>query len=201
MGKPSISYLDNSNKYIKFAILEPYGIYEVGDTGPAGGIVFYITDGGAHGLEAAPADLPGTYEFGCYGIDTDASAKSIGSGADNTAEIVKAICTPLSPAHLVAGNEAASYSLNGYDNWFLPSTDELNVMWDKLADSDGDGINGGLGDPNNLGGFYPGGYWSSSEGASNSAWFQYFQEIQGGGNHQSVTFRDSTLRVRAVRAF
>jgi len=31
--------------------------YAVGDTGPAGGIVFYTSDGGLHGLEAAPADL------------------------------------------------------------------------------------------------------------------------------------------------
>ena len=27
--------------------------YQIGDTGPAGGIVFYVTDGGAHGYEAA----------------------------------------------------------------------------------------------------------------------------------------------------
>ena len=32
--------------------------YVVGDVGPAGGIVFYVTDGGLHGLEAAPADQP-----------------------------------------------------------------------------------------------------------------------------------------------
>jgi hypothetical protein len=30
--------------------------YAIGDTGPAGGIVFYITDGGLHGMEATPDD-------------------------------------------------------------------------------------------------------------------------------------------------
>ena len=35
----------------------PTVIYAIGDTGPSGvGIVFYVTDGGLHGLEAAPSD-------------------------------------------------------------------------------------------------------------------------------------------------
>ena len=38
--------------------------YEIGDTGPAGGIVFYVTDGGLHGLEAAPEDQD-RGEWGC----------------------------------------------------------------------------------------------------------------------------------------
>lgn len=31
--------------------------YEIGDTGPAGGIVFYLDESQLHGLEAAPADV------------------------------------------------------------------------------------------------------------------------------------------------
>src|SRR4030042_3908278 len=35
----------------------PAKLYAIGDIGPSGGgIVFYITDGGLHGLEAAPSD-------------------------------------------------------------------------------------------------------------------------------------------------
>ena len=30
--------------------------YAIGDTGPASGIVLYVTGGGLHGLEAAPED-------------------------------------------------------------------------------------------------------------------------------------------------
>ena len=39
-------------------------VYEIGKTGPAGGIVFYVTDGGLSGLEAAPTDVS-TVVWGC----------------------------------------------------------------------------------------------------------------------------------------
>ena len=35
---------------------EFHPVFEIGDEGPAGGIVFHVTDGGLHGLEAAPVD-------------------------------------------------------------------------------------------------------------------------------------------------
>ena len=34
----------------------PCTVYEIGDTGPGGGLVFYTSNGGCSGLEAAPAD-------------------------------------------------------------------------------------------------------------------------------------------------
>ena len=46
--------------------------YAIGDLGPAGGIVFYVTDGGVHGLEAAPEDQ-GSGAWGCYGTLTGAA--------------------------------------------------------------------------------------------------------------------------------
>jgi hypothetical protein len=70
-------------------------------------------------------------------------------------------------------------------------------MWKNLADSDGDGVNTGLSDPSNLGGFATDYYWSSSEYNSDSAWGQYFvngTQFLNGKNYP-------TLRVRAVRAF
>ena len=32
-------------------------VYAIGDLGPAGGIVFYVSDGGTHGLEIGPDEL------------------------------------------------------------------------------------------------------------------------------------------------
>jgi hypothetical protein len=85
-----------------------------------------------------------------------------------------------------------------YDDWYLPSKFELNLMWINLADSDGDGNNTGVDDINNLGRFVlDGNYWSSSQYNSTYAWRQYFDN-----GYQAQTYtKSSALRVRAVRAF
>ena len=83
-----------------------------------------------------------------------------------------------------------------YSDWYLPSKDELNYMWDNLADSDGNGVNTGLADPNNIGNFPNNSYWSSTEYYNRVAWRQYFYfgfQIEGN--------KYSTYDVRAVRAF
>jgi len=42
------------------------GVYMIADTGPCGGIVFYISNGGLNGLEAAPSDQRAV-PWGCIG--------------------------------------------------------------------------------------------------------------------------------------
>jgi hypothetical protein len=168
------------------------GCYNIGDRGPAGGIVFYITDGGAHGLEAAPDDQSTGANWGCLGVPiTGADGMAIGTGAQNTGDII-AGCTEEGTAAKVAD----AYTLNGYDDWFLPSADELNEMWDKLADSDGNNLNTGPADPNNLGGFASSFYWSSSEFNDGFAWLQIFNS-----GAQNYIDKNYALSVRAVRAF
>ena len=68
-------------------------------------------------------------------------------------------------------------------SWRLPDKDELNQMYRNLH-------------KNKIGGFADGVYWSSSEGYDDDAWFQDF-----GNGSQSFSPKDSTLYVRAVRAF
>jgi 6-phosphogluconolactonase (cycloisomerase 2 family) len=154
--------------------------YKVGDTGPAGGIVFYVTALGNHGLEAAPVDLNSGAgaEWGCrYTPITGADGTAIGTGVQNTANIL-AECTELG----IAAKLADDYGLNGYDDWFLPSKNELNEMY----------INRGV-----VGGFASYFYWSSSQSDSSLAWGQNFD----GGFQNGYSSKYVTLRVRAVRAF
>ena len=165
--------------------------YVIGNTGPGGGIIFFITDDGKHGLEAAQEDQDdGTYNNGTY-TDTNAVKKGVNDGSFNTERII-----------INQGNGeyaallCANYNGGGYGDWYLPSKDELNYMWENLADSDGDDSNSGPDDPGNLGGFANEYYWSSSEHNSITAWIQYF-----GNGHQSILDKKDTLRVRAVRAF
>jgi hypothetical protein len=142
-----------------------------------GGIVFYL-DGNGGGLVCAESDQSTNAEWGCYGTTIGGTDTSIGTGAANTAAIV-AGCSESG----IAARICNDLVLNGYNDWFLPSKDELNLMYENLK------LNG-------IGGFAPNYYWSSSEGSSYDAWLQNFSN----GNQGSYR-KDYSLRVRAGRAF
>ena len=162
--------------------LEENDTYALGDTGPAGGLIFYdkgsYSDGWRY-LEAAPSDQSTGIQWynGTY-VVTGATGTAIGTGQANTTAIVAA---------QEAGNYAAQLcndlTEGGYSDWFLPSKDELNWMRENLY------LKG-------VGGFVGYGYWSSSEFYASSAWYQYFCNGLQNGNYEYLTYR-----VRAVRAF
>ena len=162
----------------------------IGDT-HQGGIIFYL-DGNGGGLIAALTDQTTYAEWGCEEISiSGADGTAIGTGNQNTIDI-EAGCTTTG----IAADICANLTLGGYSDWFLPSKDELNLMWTNLADSDGDGVNNGVTDPNNLGGFAVNYYWSSTEADYNNAWRQSF--YYGSQNYNNKNYGSS---VRAVRAF
>ena len=110
-------------------------IYSVGDTGPAGGVVIHTNDGGLHGLEASPEDqtVEGTLiEWGCYWEPQNTST-IIGAGAQNTKNIIAYGCMPENPAHVIAAEVASAYELNGFQDWYLPSRDELVALYYQRA--------------------------------------------------------------------
>jgi hypothetical protein len=147
--------------------------YAIGDAGPAGGIVFHITDGGLHGLEAAVVDQAPT-QWGCYGTQiSGANGTVVGTSEQNTADII-AGCN-----ETTAASVASAYG----PGWYLPSKDELNLLYAQK-------------DAGVVGGFASNYYWSSSQSSSSIAWSQDFD---GGG--QVGDDKGDTGRVRAVRAF
>jgi hypothetical protein len=151
--------------------------YAIGDTGPAGGIVFYTTDGGLHGLESAPADQSLGAPWGCRGTSiAGAGGTAVGTGAQNTADIL-AGCSVTG----IAAQIADDYTLGGYDDWFLPSKGELNKLYQQR---------------NVVGEFAFDGYWSSTKLDSHDAWAQIFTI-----GIQYYPSKSNPLRVRAVRAF
>ena len=157
------------------------GAFHIGDNGPAGGKVFYVSDAGLHGLEAAPEDQSTGEAWGCYDHSNYISVPGargvvVGTGAANTAAIVAA-CAETN----VAAKIADAYVLNGYTDWHLPSKDELNLLFQQRAV---------------VGGFSDIGYWSSTEYSSNDAWIQTFFHGRQGGNYKNYI-----LPVRAVRVF
>ena len=161
--------------------------YSVGGKGPAGGIIFYdkgkFSDGWRY-LEAAPSDIKQSSDYyfmwgddGKYGTQT-----GIGTGKSNTTIIVSKASNSRKPNAATLCND---YVYGGYDDWFLPSKDELNLMYENLHKA-------------GKGGFADNYYWSSSEYSSDSynAWLQSF-----GNGLQGNYLRYYNNRVRAVRAF
>ena len=144
-----------------------------------GGIIFYLDSSGEHGLIAAPSDLSKDAEWGCRGTTiTGADGTAIGTGFQNTIDIEAGCSTPGTAADI-----CANLTLGGYSDWFLPSKDELNLMYVNL-ESQG------------LGGFGPDIYLSSSEADAYGAWKQSF--INGYQLYNSKLYTDE---VRAIRDF
>ena len=144
-----------------------------------GGIIAYIDKTGEHGLIVAPEDQSSQWWNDSYVI-TGATGTAIGTGKSNTTAIVQT---------QEEGKYAAGYAaqlcndlvLNGYSDWYLPSKDELNILYRNR---------------NVIGGFNETFYWSSSEYNGSYAWIQNFAD-----GSQYGYIKGSTYRFRAVRAF
>ncbi|MEE4178620.1 MAG: hypothetical protein V2I46_14035, partial [Bacteroides sp.] len=141
----------------------------------AGGIIFYLDETGEHGLVCAPSDQ-GSFVWGCAGTNIPGTSTAFGTGAANTAAIV-VNCSQDNIAARVCDN----LSLNGYSDWYLPSYEELNLIFLNLYS-------------NGLGGDFNSYYWSSSQFDSSNAYYRRPSE----GYRQ---WKGYNFRVRAVRAF
>jgi hypothetical protein len=186
-------------------------VCNIGDIGPGGGIVFY--DAGKEEywgryLEIAPKSCEGERYpwrpadnkktvYTAQGDQTAAElrvlAKGIGMGKVNTRIITLA---------LGGGKYAAKYAedleCNGRDDWFLPSKDELDTAYNRLAQN----RVGSKDTP--IGGFNKGYYWTSTDYNDKTAWSQYFMDGQQFDRVQTMDGNrkpPTPFRVRAIRAF
>ena len=166
------------------------GEYSVGDTGPAGGLIFYAnpnfaSDGWRY-LEAAPFDQSLGAKWGCFRIPMQgARGTAIGAGRQNTADMLAACAERGTAADL-----CASFSLNGLGGWFLPSRDELALMYRHLKAA-------GLGDFRDAGMTDNCQYWTSSQETTDMA--NHIDFADNGRLHYDD--KDFPRRVRAIRAF
>lgn len=177
-----------------------------------GGYVFYVYDGGQHGLIVTGIDLSALSPSGATIADfkwggftggvsprpliSNAIADGIGAGKANTtfsiaAQIANnnaAIDTPAMLCHF----HRVTQSKDGltYSEWYLPSKYELNLLYQNRNAIPG--------------GFSAASYWSSTEywdpttplGVMPSAWSQSF--VTGA---QAANLKTSTFKVRAIRSF
>jgi DUF1680 family protein len=162
--------------------------YRPGDTGPAGGFIFYenpnyAKDGWRY-LEAAPFDQSAGAKWGCFRTPLEgARGTAVGTGEQNTRDMLKGCAEPGTAAHL-----CADLSVNGVGGWFLPSRDELALMYKNLKAA-------GLGDFRDGGVVDNFSYWASSQQTTDMAAHIDFADL----GRQHGDDKDFPRRVRAIR--
>jgi hypothetical protein len=195
------------------------GTCDKGEIGPGGGVVFYVSasnftstgstcNTSCRYLEAAPTDQStgivwATTDEMCYNTDgsnngncrttsvysgsssvrdsSRAASEAIGMGMANTENFAGRLAGyPQNSTNFAAGI-ARTYVRNGKTDWHLPSKEELILLYSERV---------------RVGGFSTGNYWSSSEHAEGSAWYQNFSS----GSYPAAG-KESSYFVRVVRAF
>jgi len=142
-----------------------------------GGYIFYVDETGEHGLVCALSDQSTNALWG-NSAPAGACGRVIGAGYQNTADIVLGC-----PEEGIAARLCYDLEMNGYSDWFLPSIDELLLMYTNLHSK-------------GLGSFDDNFYWSSTQDKYGS-WVVSFRY----GSKSNQERDKNTIRTRAVRAF
>ena len=165
--------------------------YNVGDKGPSGGWIIYkkpaatgqSTDTCWQYLEAAPADVEGSKVWSNVTDKLIGTGTGIGDGKENTKKII-AQAGHKGSAAKACDDFIAKFDGKTFDDWFLPSKDELELMYLTLQ-------------KNKKGNFKTDDwYWSSSEYGGSNAWSQGFFS---GTQDYFIKYGDDN--VRCARAF
>ncbi|MDR0909504.1 MAG: hypothetical protein LBM77_07025 [Spirochaetaceae bacterium] len=164
---------------------EPVKTYKIGDTGPAGGIIFYDKGNKSSGwqyMEAAPEETERQVVWGGdWRNEVKGTKTDVGTGKENTRLIVDSFTNN---GLTGAATQCEDLIFNNFDDWFLPSTGELSLIYRMLKS-------------NNLGNFRNDKYWSSSDwnGDTRTYYINFADGIRGGAERENV------LYVRPIRQF
>jgi hypothetical protein len=142
------------------------------------------------------------------GITNDSSAYNdalgIGLGYKNSDLIVTQNGDYVEGSNDYAAGAARAYAGGSKNDWYLPTTAELNLLcqWDRgVAPSVTTACSGGSLNSSTYGatsaGFVANYYWSSSEYGTNHKWFQFFSD----GGQDEIGANGNAGYVRPVRAF
>ncbi|HBD93014.1 MAG TPA: hypothetical protein DC057_02450, partial [Spirochaetia bacterium] len=171
-----------------------WGVFNLRDTGPAGGLIFYdkgVYSDGWRYLESWTEDEAGCYFNSNVIIDlTVVTSTANGTGYANTYNAMEG-------AEYVAAEVVRNATHGGKNDWFMPSLDELNQMCWVLHSKGWPNVNNPAYGTNQVGGFRDTFYWSSSIEDKATVWYISFSD----GDQRYTDCRGLYLPVRAVRAF
>ncbi len=158
--------------------------YAIGDFAQ-GGVVFWVNPTGKHGKVVNIYNIVGVKWSNIDNVSIGGPALSFINGAGNTVAIIMQSGQTFS-----AAQHCSNLSYSGYDDWYLPSRDELNQVYaNKVAINTTANLNGGESFADNF-------YWSSSEFSSDSSVSIDFMDGTIGTANKANTYW-----VRAIRSF
>ena len=166
--------------------------YAIGDAA-FGGIVFWVDASGQHGLVCATSDQSAGMRWyaGTFG-DTRAYGNRPLAGEVNTDVIIGSHTGIIGDdENIYAAKLCKELVLEGYTDWYLPSKEELDLMYQHKATIEASAI------AHNGAAFSTTSYWSSTEHGAYSAWSQNFNV----GEQESKVKGFTTSGVRAIRSF
>lgn len=148
-----------------------------------GGLIYYFEINKGTGLVAHFQDNSGDVDWGGLGNVINANSIEIGSGQLNSNAIMD---------YYLIKNTAADFCdtliLNGFDDWFLPSKNEMIMMMSKLKNKQN---------------VYFGavsGYWTSSNYDFEKVWIVNQNNVAI-VNFKTETYNYTDIRIRATRKF
>ena len=144
-----------------------------------GGKIFYIDRSKKHGMIAADFDLTNS-KWGCSGDSIEFSGineTSVGKGSPNS-QIIADQC-----GYETAAGRCLLLDTLGYDDWYLPSLEEMRGVSENL---------GKLGQANLKSGYY----WTSTQ------YTKGFSYVIMNGNRSPALFKKGSIfAVRPIRSF
>jgi len=167
--------------------------WKIGETGPAGGTIFYDKGNNKSGwrfLEVAPESHEFVAEWGANGINITNTSISIGSGRENTISIKQFLETI--GEYEKAAQKCLSLDINGFTDWFLPSKNELELIYInvyKKKRNRKEEYSNTRKSNNSV-------YWSSSQSNDYNAWYQHFYI-----GYQHFGAKNNIIKVIACRSF
>lgn len=160
-------------------------VHEVGEF-KFGGVIFWIdpVSNNSSGLVCAIENSTQA-TWGCSGTASGATGTAIGTGAANTQTIMASNCATGSAAEYVS-----NLSLNGFDDWFLPSVDEFNeivtnystYIWPTIQANGGSALFSTC--------------WTSTERDNNNAYIGFI-----GGAAPIATIKNLNKHILPIRAW
>lgn len=144
-----------------------------------GGVIFYVDMSGEHGLVASIKNQTRS-QWGCQNTFIDDTKTGLSTYPDdaiglNNTILITTRCLTIN----IAAKFCREYKGEGYNDWFLPSKDELNLMYLNIKKY-----------------LSPNYYWSSSEIDNRLAWQQHFRD-----GTQCKIFKSIEALISPIRAF